>query len=47
MAARTTRQPHIGGSLSCTGNTLPPTDDGVPNSVSGQRSGPCATPASF
>jgi hypothetical protein len=32
----------IGGSLSCSGNTPPPTDDGKPNTVLGTRSGQCS-----
>jgi hypothetical protein len=31
----------IGGSLSCTGNTPPPTNDGHPNKIIGSASGQC------
>ncbi|MGW2256162.1 hypothetical protein ACWCXH_39425, partial [Kitasatospora sp. NPDC001660] len=33
----------IGGSLSCSGNTPPPTNDGHPNTVAGARGGQCST----
>ncbi|MFJ9711275.1 Ig-like domain-containing protein [Streptomyces sp. NPDC101234] len=33
----------IGGSLICSGNVPPPTNDGHPNSVTGARQGQCAT----
>lgn len=33
----------IAGPLSCTGNTPPPVNTGTPNTVSGPRSGQCAT----
>ncbi|MER7757761.1 Ig-like domain repeat protein [Kitasatospora sp. NPDC097643] len=33
----------IGGSLSCSGNTPPPTNDGHPNTVTGPRLGQCST----
>ncbi|TDD68325.1 hypothetical protein E1262_16085 [Jiangella aurantiaca] len=33
----------IFGSLDCSGNAEPPTDDGVPNRVRGARTGQCAT----
>jgi len=32
----------IGGSISCTGNTPPPTNDGHPNKITGPASGQCA-----
>jgi hexosaminidase len=32
----------IGGALTCTGNQPPPVDNGLPNTVSGPRSGQCA-----
>jgi len=32
----------ISGSLSCSGNSPAPTNDGLPNAVTGQRSGQCA-----
>ncbi len=34
----------IGGSLSCSGNTPPPTSDGQPNTVSGPKLGQCNVP---
>lgn len=34
----------IAGSLSCTGNVPPPTNDGQPNNVTGGRFGQCAAP---
>ncbi|MFJ9448545.1 hypothetical protein ACIRRH_43135 [Kitasatospora sp. NPDC101235] len=33
----------IAGSLACSGNTPPPTDDGHPNTVTGARAGQCST----
>jgi hypothetical protein len=33
----------ISGNLACTGNTPPPTNDGLPNTVTGTRTGQCAT----
>jgi hypothetical protein len=33
----------IGGSLTCSGNTPPPTNDGHPNTVTGTRAGQCTT----
>jgi 5'-nucleotidase len=32
----------INGGLSCTGNAVPPTDNGQPNKVNGSKSGQCA-----
>jgi hypothetical protein len=37
----------VSGPLSCSGNSPPPTNAGVPNKVTGPRSGQCATPATF
>lgn len=37
----------ITGGLSCSGNSPSPTNDGLPNTVGGGRSGQCATPANF
>jgi hexosaminidase len=34
---------HIGGPLSCAGNSPPPSNAGQPNTVSGPKSGQCAT----
>jgi hypothetical protein len=33
----------IRGSLSCTGNNPPPSNFGIPNTVSGARTGQCAS----
>jgi hypothetical protein len=33
----------IGGTLACTGNTGTPTNQGNPNTVTGTRTGQCAT----
>lgn len=33
---------NIGGDLFCTGNTPPPSDDGLPNTITGQGFGQCA-----
>ncbi len=36
---------HVNGSLVCTGNMPAPIDNGIPNSVTGARSGQCSSPS--